>query len=82
MKHKFFWGLVFVLLAVLIFLNSVFLEFDIPVLRLFLGVACFVWLIKIISRRHFPFVFFPIACIFMLFENILLGGGQFRKYHI
>ena len=73
MKHKFFWGLAFVLLAVLIFLNSIFLDFDIPVLRLFLGVACFVWLIKIISRCHFPFVFFPIAFIFMLFEKYIAG---------
>ena len=73
MKKKFFWGLAFILLAVFIILNSVFSQFDIPLLRLLLGALCAVWTVKLIARRHFPFVFFPIAFIFMLFEKYIAG---------
>ncbi len=73
MKSKFFWGLALVLLAFFIILNSAFFRLDIPVLRLFLATLCVVWLIKIIARRHFPFLFFPLAFLFMLFEKYIAG---------
>ncbi|HPE95423.1 MAG TPA: hypothetical protein PLT66_05105 [Bacillota bacterium] len=82
-KGKIFWGVSLIVVALVLIINSIGqglgLIAGIPVSSIILGALCVAWIITLIVKKHFCIVYFPLAFIFMLFEEQiakLLGSTQ------
>lgn len=70
---RIFWGLILILSATLIIFDatSIGLGFlsGISVIRIILGILCLAWAISEIIKLRLSHIFFPLAFIFMLFQD-------------
>ena len=71
-----FWGLVFVLAAVVLILDGIGIEFGFGLSpwRIVLGVLLLAWLVYEIVRLKFTEIFFPLAFIFIVFQGPLANA--------
>ena len=72
-KSGVFWGVTLILSAVLIILDSIgiglgFLS-GVPVISIVLGIICLAWLIDELIKLKISHIFFPLAFIFILFQD-------------
>ena len=69
-SKKVFWGIILILAAILLLIDQTALvNTNIPTAKIILGVFCLYWLVGEAVKKRFYGIFFPIACIFMLFEK-------------
>ncbi len=90
MKNKFsfkksgvFWGIILILSAVLIILDSIgiglgFLS-GVPVITVILGIICVAWLIDELIKLKFTHIFFPLAFIFILFQDKIVQLANLKS---
>ena len=68
-----FWGIAFVLAAVLIIFDAVGVMPDLPLTKIVLGVVCFAWAVKELVKLNISKIYFPLAFLFMIFEAEIAG---------
>ena len=73
MKKNIFWGIIFILSAILLILNALGIRFGLPenisVWKIVLCIGLVMWIIDQCVKKHFANIFFPLIFIVMLFEK-------------
>ena len=68
-----FWGMAFVLAAVLIIFDAVGVMPDLPLTKIVLGGVCFAWAVKELVKLNISKIYFPLSFLFMIFEAGIAG---------
>ena len=70
-KERIFWGLFFLLAAVLVILNRFSLFAEISLIRLLVTIALVIWLLQSIIHRSMTGILFSIAFLFICYDDLL-----------
>lgn len=70
-KERIFWGLFFILAAVLVILDRFSLFADISIIRLLITIALALWLFRSIIRRSMTGILFSIALLLICYDDVL-----------
>ena len=70
-KERIFWGLFFLLAAVLVILNRFSLFAEISLIRLLVTIALVIWLLQSIIHRSMTAILFSIAFLLICYDDLL-----------
>ncbi|MFR9254319.1 MAG: LiaF transmembrane domain-containing protein [Merdibacter sp.] len=70
-KERIFWGLFFLLAAVLVILNRFSLFAEISLIRLLVTIALVIWLLQSIIHRSMTGILFSIAFLLICYDDLL-----------
>ena len=68
-----FWGLIFIAAALLIVLDATNIVPDLPLVKIVLGTLIGAWLISEVIKLRVKGIFFPLAFLFIISEQELIG---------
>lgn len=70
-KERIFWGLFFILAAVLVILDRFSFFAEISIIRLLITIALALWLFRSIIRRSMTGILFSIALLLICYDDVL-----------